>query len=74
VPFSINLLDNDDLGNPTATFRLTSISPVDCNLTSAPESGIIAGTCLSGGTVDGAYVLENSVGSDTASVSFTTPQ
>jgi hypothetical protein len=74
VPFSINLLDNDNLGNPTATFQPGELFLAECILTSAPGSSIIAGTCGAGGTVDGSYVLQNSAGSDTASVSFTAPQ
>jgi hypothetical protein len=73
LPFSINLLGNDNLGNPTAVFRIT-IDFNDCDLSSSPDSGVIAGTCGFGEVFDATYSLENSEGSDDATVAIEAPQ
>ena len=65
-PFSLNVLANDDLGNPVATITADTFDPTlqtGCiGLSFDPATGVIAGTPTQGGTCPFAYVIQNSAG------------
>jgi Putative Ig domain len=65
-PFNLNVLANDDLGNPVATITAHTFDPTlqaGCiGLSFDPATGVIVGTPTQSGTCPFAYVIQNSAG------------
>ena len=70
--FSLNVLANDDPGNPSATIIADTFDPTlqsGCiGLSFDSATGVISGTPTQGGTCPFAYVIQNSAGFSLAQV------